>query len=285
MDPKDEMEKDYSGLSPDEMAALNDNEDAKDIQALLDDEGGEEVDADPETTDPDEEEADEEPSDEPDEDEEPSLAEKAADVADKAADIASKASADVRQQMVIPDASADLAALKQKFDDGEIDLTDYLDRRDAIKEAVTTAKITATLEAQTRERDWVSENDRFFEENPDYSAAKSKLRYAAMQQAINDVAADPANANLSDRELLRKGKEMVDKEFGLVKEQPEKKATKPRLVSDRAALPPSLKDIPSSGKAPTGGGEYADMEGLSGMDYEAAVARIPKDRRDTWARG
>jgi len=100
------------------------------------------------------------------------------------------------------------------------------------------------------------------------------------------VAADPANANLSDRELLRKGKEMVDKEFGLVKETvTEKKAAKPRLVSDRTTLPPSLKDIPAAGKAPTGGGEYADMEGLSGMDYEAAVARIPKDRRDTWARG
>lgn len=276
---------DTAGLSEEERAALNDDEEGKEIQALLDEEDensdGDEQDEEPTAQaddaddDAGEEAGEDDGKDDGGEDAKGGDELPAAGEPQPAADLA-------------PDYTAQLAALKQKFDDGEIELSDYLDQRDAINEARVIARTSMHIAEQQREQAWQYENTRFFEEHQEYSAAKSRMRFAAMQAAIDEIGSDPGSARMSYRELLLEAKKRVDAEFGGAKmpteQQPTQKTpAKPRLVSDRSKLPPSLKDVPAAAPAPEGGGEFTKLEGLSGMELEAAVARLTPEQQARWA--
>lgn len=262
-------DKDLAGLSEAERASLAEDEDLKDVEGLLEEEG-------------EEEEGDETPEDSEEAEVEEGVTEEAA--AEEAEEVEEDEPARPVQPVVQqqPDFAAMLADLDQKFEDGELSMAQYLSQRDALNEQRIALRMRSEIYEATREQNWQAANTKFFSEHPDYSAEKSRLRFVAMQVAVEDIAAE--NSGLSDLDLLLKAKEKVDAEFGIKKPEAKPEANKPlRVVSDRSKAPPSLRDIPAAAASDTGGGEFSHLEKLSGIDLEAAVARMSPEQQARWA--
>ena len=261
-----ETQKD-DGLSPEERASLNEKDEG--IEAL------DEIIAEADEVDPDEEEVVEE--------------EEAEEVAEDAEEAVVETPVTHEPPPVVAqvDFTGALAGLKKQFEDGEIDLPEYLDQRDAITEARIAQNLSAQMAEQAAERAWQDANTAFFERYPEYSAKANPRRFGVLQAVLDQTATDPANAGLSYDALLMTAKANLEDAIGAPKEadptNKEADKPKPRLVSDRSKLPPSLKDIPAAAAPPGGGGEFTGLDKLSGMDLEAAVARLSPEQQKRWA--
>lgn len=259
------------GLSPQEFAALNEKDESiSELEEII-------AEADePEQDDPEEDEPDE--ADEPEEDE---PIEEAAQAKDDVVEAAVEPPPTVAQV----DFSGAIADLKRQFEDGEIDLPEYLDQRDAITEARIAQKISSQMAEQAADRAWQDANAAFFERHSEYSAKENPKLFSVLQAVLDQTAANPANSRLSYDALLMTAKANLEEAIGAppgekTKESPK---AKPRLVSDRNKLPPSLKDIPAAAAPRDGGGEFTGLDRLSGMDLEAAVARLTPEQQRRWA--
>jgi hypothetical protein len=105
---------------------------------------------------------------------------------------------------------AELDALDQKYEDGEITLRQRDDSRDAINRAVLKAEVASESEEQVRKGLWFSEVDRFVEKNPVY---KDDVLYNALDREVRKIASDPKNADLKDHEVLGKAHEHLATRF------------------------------------------------------------------------
>ena len=272
MDPNDEKD-DYAGLSPEEIESLGgEDTEAGEIDELLDEEKDEQA--------QDEGDEGDEIDAEQGENEEPS-AEEAEEAQGEAEEAAAPQShsppADALQSFA--DRERDLA---QKFDNGDIEHADYMREIVQLAEDRALYRMQVQMAAEADNHAWNVANEAFFKSNPDYSAAQNPKRFEVLQAMVDAAYKDPGFAPSSYLDLLNEAKRRFDEAAGIKPAEKEKPA-KPRLVSDRAGLPPTIKDAPAEAAPPSGGGEFSALDGLSGMELEAAVARMSPEQQTRWA--
>lgn len=286
--PKHEFEDDeLEGLSDDERAALESEDDEADI--LKDIAGDEEDDADEEESDEEQSEseeesnetADESPSDTSDEADE---SEPTAKQPEPKADFVPQFTASVPQDLTarLDNVNARFAELQQKLEDGDVSVAEYVvanqslvEERMALKLAEEQAKWAQAQNASQRQQRWQWELERF---NASESAAiyKDPIIKAALDVAVRQLDADPANASKPDAWFLEEADRQVRERMNLGA-KPKAKAKQP----DLSGLPKTLANLPAAELSETGADEFAYLEKLLDKDvmaYEAALRKLTPEQ-------
>jgi len=115
---------------------------------------------------------------------------------------------------------------------------------------------------------------------------------AAFDTTLKALAADEANAKHSPRWFLREADKLVRAEIGFVAKEPSASGEAATVNGKPASRKPALavvRDVgglPSAGDDDASGGnpEFSALDKLDGIDYEDALAAMPKSKQDLYLR-
>lgn len=200
----------------------------------------------------------------------------------------SQAPADAEAKLTeITTKKADLAT---KFDDGELSAKDYQVAMDALNKeergiemAVHEANIATKMQAQQARNTFLQEVQTFTDGT---LYKQSPLAWEALNAAVKSVGSDPANANLTARQILEKAHADVLKDpvlnsaFASAKQPGKAPGKKPA-----AEIPPTLGRMPSAEHTDTSGDKFASLDRLFERDplaYEEAVGKLSASDREAY---
>lgn len=207
-----------------------------------------------------------------------------------------------------------LTEAEGKFKAGDIELDGLLaesrkieGERRVLSEAKLKHDISVELSTQTDVQSWQFEISRFMHhikraDDVDYKG--NRTLNAALDQAVKDLgnAKDKdgklLHADKPGRWFLREAHKQVMKDIGRGKpaadtgdaDTPEERKAKEKEAvasrrNDPKKLPKTLAKVPAADADDAGGDpEFANLEGLEGLDLEDAVARMSPAQQDKWAR-
>jgi hypothetical protein len=189
----------------------------------------------------------------------------------------------VMTDTVPPELAAQLDELARRFDESEIDITEFLKIRAVIDRQVTSYQI---LEAnqQRQYNSWMDAQDNFFTDHREY--VDNDIMYGALDTAVKKVNADPRSKGLTPAEVMRAADYLVKDSFGMSVE-PRQQA--PRQATQRATntLPnlQTLGNIPTSAQNDTGSDPFSAIDRLQGDAREAALGKLSPEQYDAYLRG
>lgn len=206
--------------------------------------------------------------------------------------------------------------LRAKHRDGEISSDEYDEKLDALNDKINALDRTkADADAAVRQNDavqrsqylWTIEQvkkDFVKADSIDYD--KNPVLMSMWDANVKALAKDEANATKSAEWFLRKAHEQVKSEIAKVagslgftkgdapkpkaKETPapDKKAAVKDAVKARVKTAEKLKgvgELPAASADDVSGDEFAGLDGLSGLELEQALARMPEERASKYLRG
>ena len=183
--------------------------------------------------------------------------------------------------------NAELAEVKQKFDDGDLSIDEYIEERDRVSRAIVKAELKAELASDAVAQTWERSQKDFLGQNT--YLRDNDVIYDAFAMQVNKLLADPKSASMSDDALLAAAKQKVDAAFGVKPSEPSRKDESPvrdakREAADRSKAPKTLRDIPASAAADdTEQSPFAYLDRLSGDDLEAALMKLSDDDQRRYA--
>ena len=298
-------------LTDEEREALDYDEDSTDgdeqeeVEEKPEDKPEEEegdAEGDQEETDDKPDEQDDKPEEKPEESDEPELPEAATtdeipvvEFKPKPVDLTPevKAHIDAEAKKVNADLDAQLAGLKEKYDEGEIDTVEYFDQASVIKEEIASNKAdirdairSQFMEQETSKQRWEAEQDAFFKMNAEYDAPVYKdnklvsgnpILYGALDAACQKISRE--NPALSGIDLLIKAKAEVDTLMGrkVDKKDPAVRPSAPRPGRN-------VGDLQTAAPESTAG-EFSHLDKLTGDALEDALDKLPAEKRDRYLAG
>lgn len=189
------------------------------------------------------------------------------------------------------------AALTAKFRAGECDVDEFLVEQKAIADARATAErlrtkaeISSEMAAQSTAQEWEHAVEQFIAhakriEGVDYH---DKKLMKDLDLFVRNIANDPENAGRGFDFFLEEGHKRVKALHSIGGSQPQAKAPeeKPAKPAQRKPpvdkLPASLANVPGGDGPGDVADEFSDIDKLSGMEYERALAGMSKSQRDRY---
>lgn len=192
------------------------------------------------------------------------------------------------------DLEKQVADLKEKYDEGEIDTPEYVDQASQLRDQMqdNRAEVRDTMYSQWRQQQeasqrWEAEQDAFFKLNPQYDApryndkgeleAGNPVMYGALDAACQQIARQ--NPNISGIDLLVKAKSQVDAELGRA---PQKQGGKPQAGRPKNT---NLGDLPAAKQEDAGAGQFSHLDKLTGDKLEAELEKLPAEQRERYLAG
>lgn len=286
-DDKDTSNIDAMGLSPEELAAINGDDDDE-TEALDEIVGEDDVDEDDEKSEKTDSKAEQN-------------AEQNAD--NKAAtDAGGTQEDDTEEKQFVPNVTIErdadyetkLAAivsqrdeLTKQLEEGDIDLATYISKDRALGTAETDLR-TDKIYADNKEKEllkevadkWQWQQEQFFESPSNKIYGENNMLFAAFNAKTMELAAKPENEGKSGTWFLKEADREVRKLFNISKDASGKdnivdinKNRKPDLSN----IPKTLGTLPAADSTETGDNEFSYLDNLTGMEYEQAIAQIAKD--------
>ena len=202
--------------------------------------------------------------------------------------------ADFQEQIsATHDAQRDLL---QKFQDGELEVSEYAaelskinEQRDALVAARIKAEISQEMAEQASAREWQQAVHRFIDrvakdEQVDYRADAARAK--DLDAFVKLLANDPENAQQSSDWFLQEAHKLVNARRGgtvtATKDDPRPRPA-PRKP-DLKAVPKTLAHVPGSDGPGDVSDEFGHLDSLDGMDLENAIARMTPAQREKYAR-
>lgn len=182
--------------------------------------------------------------------------------------------------------NSELADIKSKFDSGDLSFDEYIDAKSAIDRQIVKAELKAELAHEAAAKTWERSQKEFLGQHA--YLRENDVVFGAFAMQVNKLLADPATASLSDADLLEKAKSRVDAAFGRHPAEPSKKDESPirkakKEAADTSKAPRTLQGVPAAAQADdVDGGRFAYLDRLSGMELEAAVARLSPEDQSRW---
>lgn len=182
--------------------------------------------------------------------------------------------------------NSELADIKSKFDSGDLSFDEYIDAKSAIDRQIVKAELKAELAHEAANKTWERSQKEFLGQHA--YLRENDVVFGAFAMQVNKLLADPATASLSDADLLEKAKSRVDAAFGRHPAEPSKKDESPirkakKEAADTSKAPRTLQGVPAAAQADdVDGGRFAYLDRLSGMELEAAVARLSPEDQSRW---
>jgi hypothetical protein len=175
---------------------------------------------------------------------------------------------------------ARLEALAQHLQDGDIDLIEYTRQRDPLIVEQTQIALTQEFNQQSASQLWKHEQGIFFKESPAYR--EDPVMNGALRAVFKTLDTEE-NAHRSGYELLNEAKAIVEERFG---KSSRSSSGRGRDTDARdSAAHHDLATASRSVGAPGGGGdEFADLDRLTGNEYERALARLTDDQTERYLR-
>ncbi len=193
----------------------------------------------------------------------------------------------------IDEINTKLTELDKKLTEGELDIVEYNNQRDALIEARTEAKMTAKFNAQSAEQLWKYEQTTFFNFNPDYKT--DPVLNGALSTVFRQLEAQEENRSKSGLQLLNEAKAEVDKRLAALgggkasapTQEPKKgeEDKGKRSALDTAEIPKTLAGVPAADESDTGKDEFAYLDKLDGIEFEKALSKLTKDQEQRYLRG
>jgi len=199
-----------------------------------------------------------------------------------------------RQAKLNEDYRAAKATLDKMYEEGQLDDAEYRRRRDAVeeirfdeqrkldKEAIK-AEIAQEFTQQSTAQSWDHALARFMAENKEIR--NSRALTGAMQAELNALGGEFAGKQLSYPKMLEMAKQRVYKDLGREAPKADRKvAAVKELAKQRGAkpeIPKTLADVPADKMSSD---KFDDIEALSGLAYEDAIARMSGDELSQWSR-
>lgn len=188
----------------------------------------------------------------------------------------------------VDELKAELAAVKKKFDDGEISVDEYIEERSGLDRAIVKAELKAELSADKAAESWSQSQAIFLGQNA--YLRDNDVIYDAFAMQVNKLLADPKSASLSDEALLAAAKQKVDAAFGIKPTEPSKKKDESPVrdakkeAADRSKAPKTLQGVPSAAPADdVDQSPFAYLDRLSGDKLEAALSKLSDEDQTRWA--
>jgi len=212
------------------------------------------------------------------------------------------------------------AEVTQQLVDGEIDRDAFAAESKAISKermelssAHTKAQIAAEQAQQASQQRWEWEVQRYlrdsaregFEMRPDVTAkameaakdnaealaaaraahARALGMAAALDAEVKRLASDPANEERDGEWFLEESGRLVRQAFGGGKSaaKPGGKPAVPNRRPDLSVVPTTLAHVPAASGDDSTGGEFAHLDSLNGMELEKAIAKMTPDQQRKWA--
>lgn len=185
--------------------------------------------------------------------------------------------------------------LLQKFQDGELEVSEYVaelskitEQRDALVAARIKAEISQEMAEQASAREWQQAVHRFIDrvakdEHVDYRTDAARAR--DLDAFVKLLANDPENAQQSSDWFLQEAHKLVNARRGTVtatKDDPQPRPA-PRKP-DLKAVPKTLAHVPGSDGPGDVGDEFVNVDALDGLDLESAIASMTPAQREKYAR-
>lgn len=190
-------------------------------------------------------------------------------------------------------AEAQIKELDKQFQNGDIDLNDYNQARDKIREDITTHKVSEKISGQHSDQvavaKWQATVDAFLDQDVNSIYKADEIKYIALDHMVKKLCRDPKLSNKSESWILREADRLVRISMGVVPARPGD--PKQEALSRRRAEspPPSLAGIPPA--APNSDdNEFANLDALldgtadGQAKYERAIAKMSKEEQDRYAR-
>ena len=184
--------------------------------------------------------------------------------------------------------NADMADLKQKFDDGDISIDEYMDSRFAIERKVVKIEAHQERMQQDAQMSWDRANQEFLANEDNKALRENDVLYGAFAMQVNKLIGDPASEAMSDAELLRAARDKVFAAFRIPQgSQPSKDESAIRAAkkeaADRGKAPTTLQGVPAAAQADdVDQSPFAYLDRLSGEQLEAAVAKLSEADQIRW---
>ena len=181
--------------------------------------------------------------------------------------------------------------LRKKLNDGEIDadefdakLTELEDQRDELSRQKTRAEIAAEMQAQAQQNEWSNTINTFIGE----AASKPELgivdyrkdleKQADLDTFVKALAAVPANVDKPSRWFLEEAHKRVVALHGIPTSK--KPADNGKRKADASEVVTNLADVPGgAGDADPVSDRFAELDKLTGPDYERALAKLTAEER------
>ena len=188
-----------------------------------------------------------------------------------------------------------VAAARAKFNDGELEqpeldaeLDRLQDERDQLRDMKTRATVSAEMQQQSTHQAWNNTISTFFEEAAksaelgivDYR--KDAAKQADLDAMVRALGAAPGNEHKPMRWFLEEGHRRVVALHGVATT---KKPADVQRKPDASAVVTNLADVPGgAGDADPVSDEFAELDKLTGLDYERALAGMSEEKRDRYNR-
>lgn len=190
------------------------------------------------------------------------------------------------------------AALRQKFKDGEIDIDErdaglaaLAEKREGLVIQRAKAEIAREMSQQSAQRQWESTVATFLtgaaKEEGGFDYRKDDGKRADLDQFLKILADKPENADKPMDWFLQEAHKRVKALHG-VAPAPKRETVEEAVARRRAsvsAMPKNLSQVPGSDGPGDVDGEFADIERLEGLEYEAAIAKLTPAQREKFLRG
>jgi hypothetical protein len=195
---------------------------------------------------------------------------------------------------------AEIDALEDKLDEGELDKAAYRAQRNAIEASLKTE--IRKLEAASQNDEiagqlWQAEQAAFFKANPDYTQAKNPAEWDKLNKEVIKVASDPANAKLTGIQTLCLAKHNLSEAVAFAEFKAARALQKAGKTpaDDKSGIPKkpaakrpdqqTLRDVPAADAADIGQDKFAHLDKLSGVRLEAAIAKMTPEEQEAYLMG
>lgn len=187
----------------------------------------------------------------------------------------------------------------KKFEDGEISSQDMMKETRAIERERTelivhqaNAIASVAMTEKAAKNRWDVEQEIFFEAHKEYN--EDHILRSALNAAVVSIARAPENGNRTGTWVLEQAHKEIQKRFASQTQSPKTEAapagTPPAATDavrkteagrrpDLKAVPKTLSNLPPAGDAETGSSEFANLDGLEGLDFENALAKLSPDQQ------
>lgn len=179
-----------------------------------------------------------------------------------------------------------LSDLRQRRANGEIDDADYIDAVTDLKAEYAVAKFAQANNEATASQQWSYAVEAFKAVHPEY---QNPAMLGALDGMVRSLAQSDDAKGLNNIQFLSLADEKVKEALGLGKPKdalpssgpetppatPQAPERKPALEREKDKIPPSLGSLPAA-QSNQPEDEFADLNKMTGMEQEAAVAAMQK---------
>lgn len=182
--------------------------------------------------------------------------------------------------------------LVREFKEGNLEVEDYesrmadiYQRRDTLTQAKITADVFLQLNAQNEQQSRAWTADQFA------AKVKSEIDYQSDPEKVADFAAfaqkiesSPANANKPFEWVLQEAHKRVKVLYDIPVAAPTQKTLQEVKASRKppVSVPQTLANVPGADGPGDVSGEFVDLDGMDGMDYETAIAKMTPAQRERY---